>query len=397
MPSTTNFSWTTPADTDYVKDGASAIRTLANGIDTSMAQLKGGTTGQILSKTNGTDMAFTWINNDQGDLTAITAGTGISVTNGTGPIPTVAIDTATTVDLSTAQTLTNKKLSDSTTSIVDVTDNTKAVKFDVTGTTGITGTITTAFTTAKTLTLPDATDTLVGKATTDTLTNKTISASSNTLTGVINNTLTTTTGDLIYASSANTPARLGIGTSGQVLTVSGGIPAWGTAGGGDWIRISTATWTSAGAQSLTSVFSSTYVNYAIVFDNMQADSANDLCIRMRSGSTNDTSTVYYSGMLGIQSNATTSNGASNNGTDTFRLVGVNNSPHKSGGIIFIYNPYQAVRTSFTSQFMGTDGTNFAFRTGGGVHSANTSYDGLGFFLYGGGSVAGTVTVYGLKQ
>lgn len=45
-------------------------------------------------------------------------------------------------------------------------------------------------------------------------------------------TLTTTTGDIIYASGANTPARLGIGSSGQVLTVSGGIPAWATASGG---------------------------------------------------------------------------------------------------------------------------------------------------------------------
>lgn len=78
MPTTTNFGWTTPADTDLVKDGASAIRTLGNGVDTSMAQLKGGTTGQILSKTSNTDMAFTWINNDQGDITAVTAGTGIS-------------------------------------------------------------------------------------------------------------------------------------------------------------------------------------------------------------------------------------------------------------------------------------------------------------------------------
>ena len=78
MPTTSNFGWTTPADTDLVKDGASAIRTLGNGIDASMAELKGGTTGQILSKTSNTDMDFTWINNDQGDITAVTAGTGIS-------------------------------------------------------------------------------------------------------------------------------------------------------------------------------------------------------------------------------------------------------------------------------------------------------------------------------
>lgn len=39
------------------------------------------------------------------------------------------------------------------------------------------------------------------------------------------NTLTTT-GDLYYASAANTPARLGIGTTGQLLVVSGGLPAW---------------------------------------------------------------------------------------------------------------------------------------------------------------------------
>jgi hypothetical protein len=78
MPTTSNFGWTTPADTDLVKDGALAIRTLGNGIDTSMAELKGGTTGQILSKTSNTDMDFTWIANDQGDITAVTAGIGIS-------------------------------------------------------------------------------------------------------------------------------------------------------------------------------------------------------------------------------------------------------------------------------------------------------------------------------
>jgi hypothetical protein len=85
MPTTSNFGWTTPADTDLVKDGALAIRTLGNGIDTSMAELKGGTTGQVLSKTSNTDMDFTWVTTDdanaiqnaivdaKGDLIAATA------------------------------------------------------------------------------------------------------------------------------------------------------------------------------------------------------------------------------------------------------------------------------------------------------------------------------------
>lgn len=69
---TTNYGWTIPSDTDLVTNGASAMRTLGQGIDTSLVGLKGGTTGQILSKTSGTDMAFTWITNDVGDITAVT-------------------------------------------------------------------------------------------------------------------------------------------------------------------------------------------------------------------------------------------------------------------------------------------------------------------------------------
>ena len=52
------------------------------------------------------------------------------------------------------------------------------------------------------------------------------------LSQVINNTLTSTTGDIIYASGSNTPARLGIGSEGQVLTVSSGVPAWSASSGG---------------------------------------------------------------------------------------------------------------------------------------------------------------------
>ena len=65
---------------------------------------------------------------------------------------------------------------------------------------------------------------------TQTLTNKTLT--NPVIASVINNTLTSTTGDIIYASSANTPARLGIGSTGNVLTVASGIPSWAAPAGG---------------------------------------------------------------------------------------------------------------------------------------------------------------------
>lgn len=60
MANTTNFNWETPDDTDLVKDGAAAIRTLGNSIDTSFVDFKGGTTGQVLAKASNTDLDFTW-------------------------------------------------------------------------------------------------------------------------------------------------------------------------------------------------------------------------------------------------------------------------------------------------------------------------------------------------
>lgn len=77
MANTTNFGWETPDDTDLVKDGASAMRTLGNAIDTSMADLKGGTTGQFLVKNSNTDMDFIW-SSETGDISGVTAGTGLS-------------------------------------------------------------------------------------------------------------------------------------------------------------------------------------------------------------------------------------------------------------------------------------------------------------------------------
>jgi hypothetical protein len=117
MANTTNYNWETPDDTDLVKDGAAAIRTLGSSIDTTTKNLNPqtttgalayrsatanvntalpiGTNGQILAVSGGVPA---WINNDQGDITEVQAGTGISVASGTGPIPIVTNTVATAYD-----------------------------------------------------------------------------------------------------------------------------------------------------------------------------------------------------------------------------------------------------------------------------------------------------------
>jgi hypothetical protein len=144
---TSNFGWQMPTNTDLVKDLPADFEVFGQAVDTSMADLKGGTTGQILSKNSSTDMDFVWITNDVGDITAVSAGTGLSG-GGTSGAVTLSID-STVATLTGSQTLTNKTL---TTPVISSITNTG------------------------TITLPTSTDTLVGRDTTDTLTNKTLTA-----------------------------------------------------------------------------------------------------------------------------------------------------------------------------------------------------------------------------
>ena len=109
MATTTNFGWTTPDNTGYVKDGALAIRTLGSAIDTSLVDLKGGTTDQVLKKASGTDMDFVWgtVSSTPRIAQVVTATTtsSTSSTGGAGYVDVSGLSVTITPTLSTSKIL----------------------------------------------------------------------------------------------------------------------------------------------------------------------------------------------------------------------------------------------------------------------------------------------------
>ena len=89
----------------------------------------------------------------------------------------------------------------------------------------------------------------------------------------------TTTGDTIYSSSGSTPARLGIGSTGQVLTVASGLPSWATpAGGGGMTLLSTTT--LSGSSTTISSISGAYKSLRIVGKGIEGN-ATDIQVTCR--------------------------------------------------------------------------------------------------------------------
>ena len=173
---TTNFGWVMPTSASLVTNLPADFNTFGQAVDTSMAQLKGGTTGQILSKTSATDMAFTWTTPNPGDITGVAVTSPITGGGTSGDV-TIGIQDASTAQKGSVQ------LSDSTSTTSSVLAATPtAVK--------------SAY---------DLANAAIAKST------------------------LTTAGDTLYRN-ATVPARLAIGTAGQLLRVNSGAtaPEWAT-------------------------------------------------------------------------------------------------------------------------------------------------------------------------
>jgi hypothetical protein len=121
----------------------------------------------------------------------------------------------------------------------------------------------------------------------------------------------TTTGDMIYASSGSTPARLGIGTTGQVLNVTGGIPAWSTPSAG-WTLITSGSLSST--TTTVSSISGAFLDLKILFIGMVPSTAGASI----SITYNNTNNIYNPGIIFTD------------GTDTFDAASAAATANKIG-------------------------------------------------------------------
>jgi hypothetical protein len=275
---TTNFGWDIPQSTDLVKDGATAIAALGQDIDTSMNGLRGGTTGQVLSKTSGTDMAFTWVAQDDSNA--------------------------------------------------------------------------------------------------------------------IQNAIVDAKGDLIAATANDTPARLAVGTNGQVLTAdstaSTGIK-WATPASGSGLTLISTTTIGSAVNSVTvsSAFSSTYNAYKIIVSGGVCSSSAETFV-LRLGST---TTGYYAAYNRLEYGLTVTNRADNN-TAYFSRAGAGSTDSVYANIDLV-NPFATKNTYFNAPILFPGTSTGAAGMGTGFVNNTTSYTAFTVFFDSATTfTGGEIRVYG---
>ncbi len=332
---TTNFGWTVPSDTDLVKDGASAIRTALGGVDTSFVDLKGGTTGQMLTKASNTDLDYTWVTPQVGDITSITATSPLTGGGTTGDV-TVGIQAASTTQSGAVQ-LTDSTASTSTTTAA--TPNSVKTSYDLAA-----------------AAIPKST--------------------------------VTTSGDVIYATGSSAVTRLGIGSSGQVLTVSGGVPAWATpASSGGMTSLATGSF-SGSSISLNSI-SGSYNSLRLVILNWAPASVNNNLLMTFNSDTGTTyvSEVTYGFSVDSIANATSIRLTGGTATSSNGLVVVDIPSYAStavykfsqgAGLTTPGSGGTATRSAFVNGFWNSTAaiTSIQLKPSAGNHNAGT------YILYG---------------
>ena len=221
--------------------------------------------------------------------------------------------------------------------------------------------------------------------------------------GAIPKTLLTTTGDIIYASAANTPARLGIGTASQVLSVSGGVPAWTTpSGGGGYTLLATATPSAATSLSFGSI-SGSYKHLFLIWRNVR-QSAQDVGWAVRLN--NDSGTNYRFHLITFdESNMSPVYNLTNreefgvliNDSGVIPSTGSADDANVSTGYLWVYRYTEPESKILMSRATGEGTSSSTMRTDiEGTYTGTSAITSIDFIRQSTQTITGTFFLYGVS-
>ena len=342
---TSNFGWQMPTPTDLVTDLPADFEVFGQAVDTDFVDLLGGTTGQVLSKTTNTDLDFTWVTPQVGDITAVNVTSPITGGGSAGAV-TIGINAATTSVVGAVQ------LSDSTSTTSSVLAST-----------------------------PTATKSAYDLADT----------ANTTATAAIPKSLVTTAGDIIYRN-ATVPARLGIGTAGQVLAVNSGAtaPEWVAAPAAGMTLLSTTT--LSGASTTISSISGSYKNLVLFIYGMTNATADGIFRIAINGSTSNQAGLQ------IQNNnnvASTSTIGGNTYLNTVTNLARANSENSFELTISNYTNIGTMKPYLFNGYFRAAG-DFYLLQSGAYQDVSVAITSLVFSNAGGNFSTGTVKLYGVN-
>ena len=197
----------------------------------------------------------------------------------------------------------------------------------------------------------------------------------------------TTTGDTIYSSSGSTPARLGIGSTGNVLTVSGGVPVWAApAGGGQDFTLINAGGTSLTGSSVTVSFSGKNQIF-IYFTGASSTTGSDMFFQYNSDST----TKYNARGLGFNSSFSWSTENQTNATNTYLGYTTTNGGTLDGTLLISGANATGIKPI---EYFVNGASQGQARIGQGFYTGTSALTSVTFNSAGSNFDAGTIFVYG---